>query len=103
MVLAINRDSARGLNTPHTFSEGVSSSNLHVLGMFLPSFVKGSLIARFGVVAIMLTGAAPCWDTFIEPRRARLRPFASLSFSSASLHVLSGRHDAAPHATFTER
>ena len=26
--------------------------------MFLPSFVTGSLIARFGVVAIMLTGAA---------------------------------------------
>jgi MFS family permease len=30
----------------------------HVLGMFLPSFFTGSLIARFGVLQIMLTGAA---------------------------------------------
>jgi len=29
-----------------------------VLGMFLPSFVTGSLIARFGVPRVMLTGVA---------------------------------------------
>jgi MFS family permease len=29
---------------------------LHVLGMFLPSFFTGSLIARFGVLRIMLSG-----------------------------------------------
>jgi len=29
---------------------------LHGLGMFLPSFFTGSLIARFGVLRIMLTG-----------------------------------------------
>ncbi|MDB5614564.1 MAG: permease [Devosia sp.] len=29
---------------------------LHVLGMFLPSFFTGSLIARFGVLRIMFTG-----------------------------------------------
>lgn len=31
---------------------------MHVLGMFLPSFFTGSLIARFGVLRIMLTGVA---------------------------------------------
>jgi MFS family permease len=31
---------------------------LHVLGMFLPSFFTGSLIARFGVLRIMLAGIA---------------------------------------------
>lgn len=30
----------------------------HVLGMFVPSFITGSLIARFGVDRILLTGAA---------------------------------------------
>ncbi|WP_220250308.1 MFS transporter [Billgrantia montanilacus] len=30
----------------------------HVLGMFAPSFITGSLIARFGVDRILLTGAA---------------------------------------------
>ena len=31
---------------------------LHVLGMFLPSFFTGSLIARFGVLQVMFTGIA---------------------------------------------
>ena len=30
----------------------------HVLGMFLPSFVTGSLIVRYGVLRVMLTGVA---------------------------------------------
>jgi MFS family permease len=29
---------------------------LHVLGMFLPSFITGTLIVRFGVLRIMLVG-----------------------------------------------
>jgi len=31
---------------------------LHTLGMFLPSFFTGSLIARFGALRVMLGGAA---------------------------------------------
>jgi len=31
---------------------------LHVLGMFLPSFFTGSLIARLGVLRVMLAGVA---------------------------------------------
>jgi MFS family permease len=30
---------------------------MHVLGMFLPSFFTGSLIARFGVLRVMISGA----------------------------------------------
>lgn len=37
---------------------------LHVLGMFLPSFFTGSLIARFGNIKIMLAGLA-CFLAYI--------------------------------------
>ena len=40
----------------HDLSTAATVIQLHVLGMFLPSFVTGSLIARFGVLQIMLVG-----------------------------------------------
>jgi MFS family permease len=43
-----------GLN--HPFHEAATVLQWHVLGMFAPSFVTGTLIARFGVLRIMLWG-----------------------------------------------
>lgn len=40
----------------HPFHEAASVIQWHVLGMFAPSFVTGSLIARFGVLTIMGCG-----------------------------------------------
>jgi MFS family permease len=40
----------------HALGTAATVIQLHVLGMFLPSFFTGSLIARFGVLRIMLTG-----------------------------------------------
>lgn len=42
----------------HTFSDSAFVIEWHVLGMFAPSFFTGHLIHRFGVLNIMLTGAA---------------------------------------------
>jgi len=41
----------------HPFSETAFVIEWHVLGMFAPSFVTGTLIRRFGVLRIMTTGA----------------------------------------------
>ena len=41
----------------HSFESAAFVIQWHVLAMFAPSFVTGSLIARFGVVRILLTGA----------------------------------------------
>lgn len=43
-----------GMN--HTFSSAASVIQWHVLGMFAPSFFTGFLIARFGVLNIILAG-----------------------------------------------
>jgi MFS family permease len=40
----------------HDLSAASTVIQLHVLGMFLPSFITGSLIARFGVLKVMFTG-----------------------------------------------
>lgn len=42
----------------HTSNDAINIIGIHLLGMFGPSFVTGSLIARFGVVRILLAGAA---------------------------------------------
>jgi MFS family permease len=42
----------------HELSGTVTVIQFHVLGMFLPSFFTGSLIQRFGVLRVMLTGIA---------------------------------------------
>jgi MFS family permease len=40
-----------------TFSDSADVIRWHVLGMFVPSFFTGSLIRRFGVLAVVATGA----------------------------------------------
>jgi MFS family permease len=42
----------------HPYSAAASVISAHVIGMFAPSFVTGTLIKRFGVLAIMGTGVA---------------------------------------------
>lgn len=41
---------------PHPFHSAASVIQWHVLGMFAPSFFTGFLIARFGVLTIILNG-----------------------------------------------
>jgi MFS family permease len=42
----------------HPYSSAALVIEWHVIGMFAPSFVTGSLIRRFGVLSVMLTGVA---------------------------------------------
>jgi MFS family permease len=42
----------------HSITDASLGLQWHVLGMFAPSFVTGSLIARFGVERVVLTGLA---------------------------------------------
>ena len=42
----------------HAYSSAALVIQWHVIGMFAPSFFTGSLIRRFGVLSVMLTGAA---------------------------------------------
>lgn len=56
MILAMTATPLAMVHHHHNLSAAASVIQLHVLGMFLPSFFTGSLIARFGVLRIMLTG-----------------------------------------------
>ena len=58
MVLAMTATPLAMVDHHHSLSEATIVIQIHILGMFLPSFFTGSLITRFGVIAIMLTGAA---------------------------------------------
>ncbi|TAK66938.1 MAG: MFS transporter [Betaproteobacteria bacterium] len=42
----------------HAYNSAALVIEWHVIGMFAPSFFTGSLIKRFGVLSVMLTGAA---------------------------------------------
>jgi MFS family permease len=44
----------------HPFESTALVLEWHVLGMFVPSFLTGSLIRRFGVVKVMAAGVALC-------------------------------------------
>lgn len=44
----------------YPFSDAAFVIQWHVLGMFAPSFITGRLIARYGVLHIMLAGAVLC-------------------------------------------
>jgi len=46
------------LDCGHAFGDAAFVIQWHALGMYAPSFVTGHLIARFGLIRIMLTGAA---------------------------------------------
>jgi MFS family permease len=41
----------------HSSDDAIGIIRMHLIGMFAPSFVTGSLIARFGVTRILLAGA----------------------------------------------
>lgn len=56
MILAMTATPLAMMHHDHSLSTASFVIQLHVLGMFLPSFITGSLIARFGVVRIMLAG-----------------------------------------------
>jgi MFS family permease len=58
MVLAMTATPLAMEYHHHGLSNTAIVIQAHVLGMFLPSFFTGSLIERFGVLRIMLTGAA---------------------------------------------
>lgn len=56
MILAMTATPLAMAHHHHDLPDTATVIQLHVLGMFLPSFFTGSLIARFGVLRIMLTG-----------------------------------------------
>ena len=56
MILAMTATPLAMVHHHHPVSDAAAVIQLHVLGMFLPSFFTGSLIARFGAIRIMFTG-----------------------------------------------
>jgi MFS family permease len=58
MVLAMTATPLAMVNHQHSLAASALVIQAHVLGMFLPSFFTGSLIARVGVLRIMLVGVA---------------------------------------------
>jgi len=56
MILAMTATPLAMVHHNHDLPEAALVIQAHVLGMFLPSFFTGSLIARFGVLRIMLIG-----------------------------------------------
>ena len=58
MILAMTATPLAMMHHQHHLSDATMVIQLHVLGMFVPSFFTGSLIARFGVLRIMLAGVA---------------------------------------------
>ena len=57
MVLAMTAMPLAMAQHHHGLSATTVVMQVHVLGMFLPSFFTGSLIARFGVLRVMFAGA----------------------------------------------
>ena len=56
MILAMTATPLAMLQHHHGLPDAAMVIQLHVLGMFLPSFFTGSLISRFGVLNVMLAG-----------------------------------------------
>jgi predicted MFS family arabinose efflux permease len=56
MILAMTATPIAMAHHNHGLGDTATVIQLHVLGMFAPSFITGSLIARFGVLRVMLTG-----------------------------------------------
>jgi MFS family permease len=56
MILAMTATPIAMAQHHHALPATSTVIQLHVLAMFLPSFFTGSLIARFGVIRVMLTG-----------------------------------------------
>lgn len=58
MILAMTATPIAMLHHDHGLGAAATVIQLHVLGMFLPSFFTGTLIARLGVLRVMLAGVA---------------------------------------------
>lgn len=58
MILAMTATPLAMVHHHHALSDATVVIQLHVLGMFVPSFFTGSLISRFGVLRVMLAGVA---------------------------------------------
>jgi MFS family permease len=56
MILAMAATPLAMVGHHHPLSDAATVIQLHVLGMFVPSFFSGSLIARFGARPVMLAG-----------------------------------------------
>jgi len=56
MILAMTATPIAMTHHHHDLATASTVIQFHVLGMFLPSFFTGSLIARFGVLRVMLAG-----------------------------------------------
>jgi len=56
MILAMTATPLAMAHHHHALSDTAFVIQMHVLGMFLPSFFTGSLITRFGVLRIMFVG-----------------------------------------------
>lgn len=56
MILAMTATPIAMGHHHHDLGAAATVIQLHVLGMFLPSFFTGSLIARYGVLPVMFTG-----------------------------------------------
>ena len=56
MILGMTATPIAMHHSHHELSAITTVIQLHVLGMFLPSFITGNLIARFGTLKIMLMG-----------------------------------------------
>lgn len=58
MILAMTATPLAMVHHHHSLADASVVIQLHVLGMFLPSFITGSLIGRFGVLSVMGAGIA---------------------------------------------
>ena len=58
MILAMTATPLAMAHHDHNLAAGAAVIQAHVLGMFVPSFFTGALIARFGVVRLMYAGVA---------------------------------------------
>lgn len=58
MILAMTATPLAMVHHHHHLADATMVIQMHVLGMFVPSFFTGSLIARFGVLRVMLAGVA---------------------------------------------
>jgi MFS family permease len=78
MILAMTATPIAMVHHHHPLSHATLVIQLHVLGMFVPSFFTGSLIARYGVLRIMLAGIA------------LLAGHVLMSLTGTSLHSFAG-------------
>jgi MFS family permease len=58
MILAMTATPLAMVQHEHHLSDATLVIQMHVLGMFVPSFFTGSLIARYGVLRVMMAGVA---------------------------------------------